>query len=57
MMKMRFSTLSDKTLLDSLKEAKKLKINIEFIRMLEAEIRERGLHKRQIIEKQLRKIN
>ncbi|HZH58898.1 MAG TPA: sporulation histidine kinase inhibitor Sda [Metabacillus sp.] len=54
---MRFSTLSDKTLLDSLQEAKKLKINIEFIRMLEAEIRERGLHKRQILEKQLRKIN
>ncbi len=54
---MRFSMLSNKTLLQSFQEAKKIKANPEFIQLLEAEIKERGLLKAQLLEKQLKKIN
>jgi Sporulation inhibitor A len=40
---LRFSTLSDKTLLLSYQEASRLQICEDFIRMLEKEIYERGL--------------
>ena len=57
MIKMRFSPLSDKTLLYSFHEAKKIEVNPDFIKMLEAEIKERGLHKSQKIEQKLKRIN
>ncbi|WP_227551505.1 sporulation histidine kinase inhibitor Sda [Metabacillus sediminilitoris] len=40
---MRFSTLSDKTLLKSYHEASKLQVCEDFIKMLEKEIDARGL--------------
>ncbi|WP_169908498.1 sporulation histidine kinase inhibitor Sda [Metabacillus halosaccharovorans] len=54
---MRFSPLSDKTLLQSFHEAKKIEVNADFIKMLEAEIKERGLHKSHMIKQKLKKIN
>ncbi|WP_233499192.1 sporulation histidine kinase inhibitor Sda [Bacillus weihaiensis] len=41
---MRFSTLSNETLLHSFQEACRLQMNPEFIKMLEKEISDRGLH-------------
>ncbi len=40
----RFSTLSNETLLHSFQEACRLQMNPEFIKMLEKEISDRGLH-------------
>ncbi len=54
---MRFSTLSNKTLLHSYHEAKKLQINPDFIKLLEAEIIERGLNKTNTLRNNLKKIN
>lgn len=54
---MRFSLLSDTTLLHSFQEAKKIEVHPDFIKMLEAEIKERGLYKPHIVEKQMKKIN
>ncbi len=53
---MRFSMLSNKTLLHSFQEAIRIKANPDFIQLLEKEIKERGLHKPQMLEK-LKKIN
>lgn len=51
--KMRFSSLSDKTLLQSFHEAKKIEVNPDFIKMLEEEIKERGLHKSHMIKQKI----
>lgn len=54
---MRFSKLSDETLLHSFDEAIKLRMNPEFIKMLETEINERGLNKPNILNKHLKEVN
>ncbi|MCV9887227.1 sporulation histidine kinase inhibitor Sda [Metabacillus halosaccharovorans] len=54
---MRFSPLSDKTLLYSFQEAKKIEVNPDFIKLLEAEIKERGLLNPHLIEQKLKRIN
>lgn len=54
---MRFSKLSDKTLLNSFQEASKLHLSPDFIKLLEKEINERGLNKPNFLKEQLKKIN
>ncbi|TXC89757.1 sporulation histidine kinase inhibitor Sda [Metabacillus litoralis] len=54
---MRFFKLSDTTLLHSFEEASRLQMNPEFIKMLEKEITDRGLHLPNTLMKQLEKIN
>ncbi|QNF28243.1 MULTISPECIES: sporulation histidine kinase inhibitor Sda [Metabacillus] len=54
---MRFTNLSDETLLVSFREACKLQISSDFIRMLEKEINERGLSLPNVFHKQLKKVD
>ncbi|WP_226670111.1 sporulation histidine kinase inhibitor Sda [Metabacillus litoralis] len=54
---MRFLKLSDKTLLHSFEEASRLQMNPEFIKLLEKEIDDRGLHLPNTLKQQLERIN
>lgn len=57
MVYMRFTKLTDKTLLASYYEAIKLNISSDFIKILEKEILERGLPLESVYNKKQRKIN
>ncbi len=56
-LKLRFLKLSDKTLLHSFEEASRLQMNPEFIKLLEKEIDDRGLHLPNTLKQQLERIN